>query len=99
MSDPLKNNHKIRIFAYIFAVRKYFCRKVGEYLTEANLQVPEEIEADPSNMNEMDDRVDVEVSEDEDIDVLLDEVDPVESEEGISQEKLQKLEKIRMKQR
>ena len=50
-------------------------------------------------MNEMDDRVDVEVSEDEDIDVLLDEVDPVESEEGISQEKLQKLEKIRMKQR
>ena len=50
-------------------------------------------------MNEMDDRVDVEVSEDEDIDVLLDEVDPVESEEGISQEKLQRLEKIRMKQR
>ena len=47
----------------------------------------------------MDDRVDVEVSEDEDIDVLLDEVDPVESEEGISKEKLQKLEKIRMKQR
>ena len=64
MSDPLKNNHKIPIFAYIFAVRKYFCRKVDEYLTEANLQVPEEIEADPSNMNEMDDRVDVEVSED-----------------------------------
>lgn len=51
-------------------------------------------------MNEMDDRLDAEgSSEDEDIDVLLDEVDPVESEEGISQEKLQRLEKIRMKQR
>ena len=33
-------------------------------------------------------------SEDEDLDALLDEVDPVESEEGISQEKLQRLEKI-----
>ena len=48
----------------------------------------------------MDDRLDAEgSSEDEDLDALLDEVDPVESEEGISQEKLQRLEKIRMKQR
>ena len=48
----------------------------------------------------MDDRLDAEgSSEDEDLDALLDEVDPVESEEGISQDKLQRLEKIRMKQR
>lgn len=67
---------------------------------EWNLQVPDEVEADPANIiNEMDDRLDAEgSSEDEDLDALLDEVDPVESEEGISQEKLQRLEKIRMKQ-
>jgi len=83
--DQVEENGIEQMIAYL---TKRLCE-------EWNIEVPEEVEAEPLNV--MDDRLDAE-SDDEDLDALLDEVDPVESEEGISQEKLQRLEKIRLKQ-